>query len=323
VNSESTAHPTSVVVTGAGLAVPGIAGPADLLHRDRGGTPFDPETGLKGRELRHKDRATRLALRAVEPALRDAGLYGPNGPDLDGARAATVVSSNTGNYDSVCAYVDTAAQHTSRAISATGLPQTSTSAIAGWIAAGYGLRGPAVTLCNGATSGLDALHWGRNLIAAGRADTVVVTGVEPANEVVAELLGADPVDGAATIALESAAHAAGRGARVRARWRGYDRGHDHAEVLRAAADPRAEPIGLWLSGAPRADRPHLPERARLTCLADRLGECGGALGVLQCAATVAYYDDGGDGLVLATARGTDASAAVAFLPPRAAARTAL
>lgn len=314
-NSEPTVQPSAVVVTGAGLAVPGLAGPADLLHRGDG-EPFDPKTGLKGRDLRHKDRATRLALRAVEPALRDAGLYGAEGPDPDRARSATVVSSNTGNLDSVCAYVDTAALHTSRALSATGLPQTSTSAIAGWIAAGFELRGPAVTLCNGATSGLDALHWGRNLIAAGRADTVVVTGVEPHNDVVSKLLGTTAVDGAATVVLESAAHAAGRGARVRAVWRGHGRGRDHADVLRSAAGPGSDPVGLWLSGAPDADRPYLPPDPRLAVLRDELGECGGALGVLQCAAAVAHYDRGGDGLVLATARAGEASAAVAFLPPR-------
>ncbi|MFH8561926.1 beta-ketoacyl synthase N-terminal-like domain-containing protein [Streptomyces sp. NPDC017988] len=318
-NNEPTAQPSAVVVTGAGLAVPGLTGPADLLYPTDGGEPFDPETALKGRDLRHKDRATRLALRAVEPALRDAGLYGPDGPRFDGARAAVVVSSNTGNLDSVCAYVDTAARHTSRALSATGLPQTSTSAIAGWIAGAFGLRGPAVTLSNGATSGLDALQWGRNLIAAGRADTVVVTGVEPHNDVVHKLLGARAVDGAATVVLECAAHAAGRRGRARAVWRAHDRGRHPADVLRAVLDPGAGPVGLWLSGSPEPDRAHLPRDTPLVALRQTLGECGGALGVLQCAAAVAYFDGGGDGLVLATAHAADASAAVAFTPPRTAA----
>lgn len=321
-NSEPRAQSSAVVVTGVGLAVPGLTGPAGLLAATSpsppadGGEPFDPETALKGRDLRHKDRATRLALRAVEPALRDAGWYGPDGADLDGARTAVVVSSNHGNVDSVCGYVDTAARHTSRAISATGLPQTSTSAIAGWIAAGFGLRGPAVTLCNGATSGIDALHWGRNLIAAGRADTVVVTGVEPHNDVVARLLGARAVDGAASVVLESAAHAAARGARARARWQGHARGRDHTDVLRGAAGPAAGPVGLWLTGAPGPDRPHLPAGTRVVALEEQLGQCGGALGVLQCVAAVAHFDQGGDGPVLATAHAADACAAMAFRSPR-------
>ncbi|MFF0513150.1 beta-ketoacyl synthase N-terminal-like domain-containing protein [Streptomyces sp. NPDC004250] len=320
-NSEPTGQPYTVVVTGVGLAVPGLADPAGLLgaadpsRPDGGGEPFDPETALKGRELRHKDRATRLALRAVEPALRDAQWYGAEGPAPDAARTAVVVSSNTGNVDSVCGYVDTAALHTSRAISATGLPQTSTSAIAGWIAAGFGLRGPALTLCNGATSGLDALRWGRGLIAAGRADTVIVTGVEPHNDVVARLLGARAVDGAASVVLESAGHAAARGVRGRARLRGHGRGSDPAEVLRRARGQEGGEVGLWLTGAPGPDREHPPAGARPLALEDELGQCGGALGVLQCVAAVAHYDRGGAGLVVATAHATDACAAVAFQPP--------
>ncbi|MEU7179259.1 MULTISPECIES: beta-ketoacyl synthase N-terminal-like domain-containing protein [Streptomyces] len=306
---------TAVVVTGAGLAVPGLTGPGDLLGAPAGGAGFDPETGLKGRDLRHKDRATRLALRSVEPALRDAGLLGAGGPALDGTRTAVVVSSNTGNYDSVCAYVDIAARQTSRAISAMGLPHTSTSAIAGWIAAGHGLHGPAVTLCNGATSGLDALYWGRNLIAADRADTVVVTGVEPANDVVHKLLGTRTVDGAATVVLESAAHAADRAGRVRAHWHGLHRGRDHDEVLRTAAGSAAPGIGLWLTGARETRPAHLGTSVRPVALADGLGECGGALGVLQCAAAVAHFDAGGGGAALATARAADVSAALTLLPP--------
>lgn len=70
-----------------------------------------------------------------------------------------------------------------------------------------------------------------------------MTGVEPHNDVVGTLMGTRTVDGAATVVLESAAHAAGRGARVRAMWRGHDRGPDLAGVLRSAAGLRTEPIG--------------------------------------------------------------------------------
>ncbi|WP_235614481.1 hypothetical protein [Streptomyces ambofaciens] len=62
-----------VVVTGMGLALPGVATYGDLLGPLPGEGGFDPATGLSGRELRHKDRASRLALRAAEFALRNAG----------------------------------------------------------------------------------------------------------------------------------------------------------------------------------------------------------------------------------------------------------
>ncbi|WP_372405899.1 beta-ketoacyl synthase N-terminal-like domain-containing protein [Streptomyces luteireticuli] len=311
----STDRAHTVFVTGTGLAVPGLSGAADLLGTAPAEGGFDPETGLTGRDLRHKDRATRLALRAVGPALEDAGLHdADDGFTADPAATAVVVSSNTGNYDSVCGYVDTAALRGSRALSATGLPQTSTSGIVGWIAINYGLRGPTVGLGNGPAGGLDALHWGRNLIAVGRAGIAVVVGVEPHNDVVARLLGTTAVDGAAAVVLESAEHAARRGARPRAVLRGYGRapGLDGA-VRRAAADG---PDGAGLLLVDRLpDEP--PGTGRVLDLQARLGHCSGALGVLQCAAATAWFDRGGRGPALATAEGTDASVALLLAPPDA------
>ncbi|MBH0246489.1 hypothetical protein I3W98_32365, partial [Streptomyces cavourensis] len=56
----STAHPAAAsaparvaVVTGVGLAVPGLTLPDELLGTVRDGG-FDPATGLVGRDLRHK-----------------------------------------------------------------------------------------------------------------------------------------------------------------------------------------------------------------------------------------------------------------------------
>lgn len=209
----------AVVITGVGIAIPGLAEAADLLGPEAPDGGFDPATGLKGRAMRHKDRASRLALRAVGPALRQAGLLSADGETYTGPgdTTAVVISSNLGNLDSVCDFVETITEHTVTGLSPLGLPHTSSNVIAGWIAIRYGMRGPNLTVCNGATSGADALYWARNLLAVRRAETVVVIGVEPHTEPAARLLedgsGRGVLDGAAALVLESAERAVERGAR--------------------------------------------------------------------------------------------------------------
>ncbi|MEV6960754.1 beta-ketoacyl synthase N-terminal-like domain-containing protein [Streptomyces sp. NPDC051207] len=332
-------HSQHTVVTGVGLAIPGLTHPDELLGAVREGG-FDPATGLTGRDLRHKDRASRLALRAAEPALRAAGVW--DGAELRVPRdeIAVIVSSNLGILDNVCAFTDIIAEKTVTGLSPLGLPQTSSNVIAGSVAMRFGLRGPNITLCNGATSGLDALYWARNLLAVGRARVVLVVGVEPSGPAVTRLLGTESVDGAAGVVLESADRAAARGVRPLATVAGCARAGDlstavssaSAEAAGAAADgaSSAGPVTLWLTGADHAghpDTPAVPQGADVTIrdLETQLGPCSGALGVFQCAAAAARLDPDGSapggtadgGAVLATAGDpkADAVAAVLFTPP--------
>ncbi|MEV5010601.1 beta-ketoacyl synthase N-terminal-like domain-containing protein [Streptomyces sp. NPDC055692] len=301
-----------VVVTGIGLALPGVATYGDLLEPLPGEGGFDLATGLSGRELRHKDRASRLALRAAEFALHDAGLT-----DADGDAAfmgvadstAVVVSTNLGNVDSVCAATDTITREGVRALSPLGLPQTSSNVIAGWVAIRYRLRGPNLTVCNGVTSGLDALAWARNLIVAGRADAAVVVGVEPANDVTTKLLGEQSTDAAVAVVLEPADAAASRGAQPRTTIAGYARDRDLAAALTCAGVTEEESVGLWLG----AEAGQLLAATRRIDLEAQLGPLSGALGVLQCAAAAAHFEGGATGNVLAAAGGTRHDAAAALL----------
>ncbi|MFF8597009.1 beta-ketoacyl synthase N-terminal-like domain-containing protein [Streptomyces sp. NPDC015220] len=119
-----------VVVTGIGSALPGVATYSDLLGPLPGVGGFDPATGLTGRELRHKDRASRLALRAAEFALHDAGLTDADSTFTGAAEATTVVvSTNLGNADSICKATDTVARAGVMGLSPLGLPQTSSNVI--------------------------------------------------------------------------------------------------------------------------------------------------------------------------------------------------
>ncbi|QXJ21389.1 hypothetical protein AGRA3207_002238 [Actinomadura graeca] len=245
-------------ITGVGWAV---AGP----H-------FDPATALAGRGMRHKDRATRFAIRVARRTLDDAGLL--DAPGLDGA--AVVVSCNYGNLGPVCDLSATVAVGGSSEISPMRVPHLSSAYTAAWVAIGHGIRGPNLTLCNGASGGLDAVAWARNLIAAGRATAALVIGVEPDTPPVARLHGetdgARWIDGAVGLMIEPVPAAEGRGARIRAEIAGYGRGGDERSAVRAAG---AASLTRRLDGEP----------------AERFGRCSGALGVVQCAIAVERLDD--------------------------------
>ncbi|WP_372410828.1 beta-ketoacyl synthase N-terminal-like domain-containing protein [Streptomyces luteireticuli] len=290
-----------IVVTGTGLAVPGLARPLDLLADEPPGTGFDPATALKGKEMRGKDRASRLGLCAADAALRDAGLLADDGTYREaGETTAVVVSSNLGTLETACEFTDTIAREGVTGLSPLGLPQTSSNVVAGWIAIRYGLRGPNLTVCNGATSGLDAVHWACHLILAGRCRRAVVVGVEPASEPAGRLLGQEPRDVTAAVVLESAADAIGRGARAHAAVSAYARGADAARTVAATESRAPVPVQLRLATG------HLD-------LTARLGDCSGALGVLQCAAGADHVRSHGTGAVLAVAGGTAADDAAAAL----------
>ncbi|MET9083607.1 beta-ketoacyl synthase N-terminal-like domain-containing protein [Streptomyces sp. NPDC004237] len=324
-NATSTAYTKNpsareVVVTGIGLALPGVATYRALLGPLPSEGGFDPATGLIGRELRHKDRASRLALRAAELALHDAGLTDADTTFTGAAEAtAVVVSTNLGNADSVCEAIDTIAAAGVMGLSPLGLPQTSSNVIAGWVAIRYRLRGPNLTVCNGVTSGLDALAWARNLIVAGRADAAVVVGVEPAGDVVTKVLGRQSTDAAVAVVLEPGDAAASRGARPRATITGYARARNLAAALVSTGVAEEEPVGLWLADeaeAAGAGAGHLLAATRRIDLESQLGPLSGALGVLQCAAAAAHLEGGATGNVLATAGGPrhDATAALLLTP---------
>ncbi|NUS42923.1 MAG: 3-oxoacyl-ACP synthase [Mycobacteriaceae bacterium] len=297
------------VVTGVGLAVSGLSDAAELFapHRDCCAAALD----LSGRQMRNKDRASRLALLAAERALADAATPSAGRMTADDAITATVVSSNYGNLDSVCDIAERITQHSSAALSPLSLPHVSSNAIAGWIAIRHDLRGPNITLCSGRTSGLDALHWAAILIRAGRADAAVVVGVEPDTAPVRALLDLGPgdkvLDGAAAVIVEADTRAERRGAPVRAVLGHYSR------TTHVHDDPR--PPGLWL--APPTVRPHSGSPTAVLDLTARLGECSGALGVLQCIAAATFFDGGDPGSAYAVCGANDSDVATLWLhPPR-------
>ena len=96
---------------------------------------------------------------------------------------------------------------TTAGISPMALPNASSNVVASSVAIRYGLRGPNLMLCNGPTSGLDAVYWGAALVAADRCARAVVIGVETSNAVVEGLVGESAehlLDGAVGLVVERA-----------------------------------------------------------------------------------------------------------------------
>lgn len=312
----------TVVVSGVGVVLPRAGSAPELIEPGPVDAPPVEPAALVGRKgLRYKDRATQLAYCAADLALRESGLVGADGLAVPARTVGVVASSNYGNLDTICRAMDTIVKETAAAGSPMDLPNASSNVVASSVAIRFGLRGPNLMLCNGATSGLDAVHWATTLIRAGRADRVLVIGVEPDNGTVRDFARAPAaVDGAVALVLESARSASERGAAVLASLGGYARGIGLRACLRRLAASAADRPALWqvpervqgdggtdglLEGVPRHD------------LGELFGVASGALGVLQCAAAVGWFARGGAGPVYATAGGDadDASAGLVLHRP--------
>lgn len=299
--------PSPCVITGVGLEIPGVAGRESLLtggRRAEGGTIAVAEKlGRKG--VYGKDRATLLALCAVTDALRDAGLP-PTAAAGPGPRGV-VVSSNLGNADTVLDSIDVLRTQGVRGLRPIMAPNASSNVIAGAIAIWAGCKAINVMICNGATSGLDALYLACIALHAGRARTLLVVGVEVFDPRVRPLFdgaraGAEAADvrrycdGGACVIVEREEAALARGASPYAVIGRYATGPDLAGSVRALRLRGASSLRRYLTPdlalggmARRVDqaiaalppRTSTPERWDLS---GALGELYGALGVVQAAA---------------------------------------
>ncbi|MCQ8832829.1 beta-ketoacyl synthase N-terminal-like domain-containing protein [Streptomyces malaysiensis] len=310
--------PGEVVITGVGLAVPGASTPDALLRRTAcpvtgpDPEPFDTAARIGRRGHRYKDRATRLALCAALEALRDADLLpsdresdspagGPSDSPSDretvtvpGDTIGVVASSNLGNLDTACLTTTAIAERSAVDLSPMSLPNASSNVIASWVAIRHGLRGPNLMLCNGPTSGLDAVHWGAALVAAGRVRRVVVVGAETHNAVVEDLLGrsaGELLDGAAALVVEGARWAEARGARGVAALGQYERRAGLTGCVEALLPDAAAP-GVWFTPERYTEGPAggvpVPRAVPRYDVTGAVGRASGALGVLQCVAAVGW-----------------------------------
>ena len=133
------------------------------------------EIGRKG--LRYKDEATLLALMVTHRLLADQ----PKRSQSLNDATAVIVSSNFNNIDTVVQNARVIEEQHVDETSAMALPNASSNSVSATVAIVNQLRGINLMLCNGDDSGLDGFKLSRQLLASGRAQQVLLIGVEVTN----------------------------------------------------------------------------------------------------------------------------------------------
>lgn len=319
---------SAIVITGVGLEFPGIQDSASLLGTSPiavGTHEFRPDIKLGRKGLRYKDQATKLALCAAKAALEDAKLPTSAETQISSETFGVVVSSNLGNLDTVCRVVSEIHSGSTNDLSPLDLPNASSNVIASTIAIRFGCKQLNLMLCNGATSGLDALYLAGNAIRAGRANRVLIVGVEPVNQMASRLMQESARawlgyeiemrlgEGAAAVIIEDAEEARRRNAPIYGSPGNYvyTRGIDVAGCIHTALKGNTS-IDLWLTpncmyGLTSSAVQHALNSVwagplpRCHDLGAMLGETYGAFGVLQCVAACTWLRTNGGKRTLMTA----------------------
>jgi 3-oxoacyl-[acyl-carrier-protein] synthase II len=219
---------------------------------------IEPE-GLSTKELRRLDRTSRLVLVAADEAMADAGLA-RSGPGRD--RMGVAIGSGIGGVTTLLASYDVLLANGPRRVSPFTVPMVLPNLSAACVSMAYGLRGPILCPVGACASGAQAVGAAARLLERGDADVVVAGGTEaPLHPLVVAAFAAmralstrndDPArasrpfdagrdgfvlgEGAGVLVLETAEHAAARGARVRAEFLGYGEAADARHVASPAED---------------------------------------------------------------------------------------
>lgn len=238
---------------GSRIAAPAAVEPTEILER------------VVARRL---DRSGQFALIAAREAWSDAGL---TDADVDGDRLAVAVSSGIGGVQTLLANYDKLNSAGPRRVSPLAIPMLMPNSPAANVGLEFGARAGVHTPVSACASGNEAIALGLDQIRLGRADVVVCGGTEAAihplplaafgQMMALSKRNDDPTrasrpwdkgrdgfvlgEGAAIVVLESAEHAAARGARVYAELAGAGITADSHDI----AQP--DPTG---SGATRAIR---------------------------------------------------------------------
>jgi 3-oxoacyl-[acyl-carrier-protein] synthase II len=197
----------------------------------------DPATVLERVQARRLDRCEQLALVAAREAWADAGA-----PEVDPFRLGVVVSSGIGGVASTIAAYDTMNDKGWQRLSPFTVPMLMPNGSAGWLSLELNARAGVHTTVSACASGAEAIGYAVDMIRSGRADVVLAGGTEaaiiPLNIAAFAAMRAlstrndeperasRPFDkgrdgfllgeGAGMVVLESAEHAAKRGATVHA-----------------------------------------------------------------------------------------------------------
>jgi 3-oxoacyl-[acyl-carrier-protein] synthase II len=225
----------------------------------------DPATLIDRVQARRLDRCEQFALVAAREAWADAG-----SPKVEPERLGVVVSSGIGGVASTLSAYDTLKEKGWQRLSPFTVPMLMPNGAAGWLSIELGARAGVHTTVSACASGAEAIGYAIEMIRSGRADVVVAGGTEaaiiPLNIAAFAAMRAlctsrndDPErasrpfdrgrdgfvlgEGAGMVVLESAEHAARRGATVHAVAAGVGYSADAHHI----AQPEPEGIGIGLA----------------------------------------------------------------------------
>ncbi len=200
-----------------------------------------PDEVLPRPEIKRMDPSAQYAMIAAREAWQDAGA-----PEVDGERLGAVVSSGIGGIWTTLDGWDTLQERGARRVLPMTVPMLMPNSPAAYVSLELGAQAGAHALVSACASGAEAIGYGMDMIRNGRADVVVCGGTEAtihpmpiaafAASRTLSLRNDDPAgasrpydvdrdgfvigEGAAVVVLESAEHAAARGARVYAQLAG-------------------------------------------------------------------------------------------------------
>jgi len=255
----------------------------------------DPAQRLTPKESRRLDRASQCALLAAREAWTQAGT-----PEVADERLAVSVSPGMGPVLSVMDAWDALRERGPRRVAPTAIPALMPNAPAASIGIELGARAGVHSPVAACASGAEAIAYGADLIALGRADVVVAGGTDAAlHPMTAAAFAAmralstrndEPAaasrpfaadrdgfllgEGAGVLVLESVAHAAARGARILAVLAGAAVTADAFDTARPEPDgaqqERALRLALQRAGIEPEHVGHVNAHATSTPVGDRV-----------------------------------------------------
>lgn len=286
------------VTFAAQLAVPAI----DVLPR--------PET-------KRMDPSAQYAVVAAREAWKDAGI-----PDVDQDRLGVVVSSGIGGIWTTLDAWDTLRAKGARRVLPMTVPMLMPNSPTAYVELELGARAGAHALVSACASGAEAIGYAMEMIRTGRADVVVAGGTEAAIHPMPIAAFAasrtlstrndDPAgasrpydvdrdgfvlgEGAGVLVLESAEHAAARGARVYARLAGVGLSADGYHMTSPEPSGRGQIAAMRTAledaGASTADVVHVNAHATSTVVGD----------LIEARSVRAVLGDDADGVALSATK---------------------
>ncbi|MBJ7347585.1 MAG: beta-ketoacyl-[acyl-carrier-protein] synthase family protein, partial [Thermoleophilaceae bacterium] len=242
-----------VVVTGLGAVSPLGFGARELFDKICGGQGVsggdtapapDPSEKLTVKEARRLDRFSRFGLVAALEAVADSGLDFGN---VDLTRAGVVIGTGIGGIETLDTGLEILRVKGERLVPATTVPMLMPNAAVSAVSLKFGLRGAGHCVSSACATGNHAIGEAKYMIERGEADVVLAGSAEaairPLSTAAFRAMGAmsksgnsRPFDarrdgfvmgeGAGVLVLESAEHAAARGATPYCRISGYGSTHD-------------------------------------------------------------------------------------------------